>query len=40
MPFMGKLIVGIGQIVNKLIVKVYNIVDHVVADYGFFRSNQ
>lgn len=40
MPLLDELIIGCREIINKLIVKVYDVVDHVVADDWFLSCYQ
>jgi len=40
MPFLNKLNVGLGQVIDELVVEVYDIVNHIVPYYRFLCGDK
>jgi len=40
MPFLNKLNVGLGQIIDELVVEVYDIINHIVPNYRFLCGDK
>ena len=40
MPFLNKLNVGLGQVIDELVVEVYDIINHIVPNYRFLCGDK